>query len=450
MKQSIGEFLATLRRANGYTQQEVADKLGISNRTLSAWERGAAMPDILLLPALADLYGVTVDEILGGERNGGIEKPSVTQKSQNKIYKRKLAKFTSTAYVLAGLMCLGLLLFYIGMHIDITTLAWVGWQWWLLLFYIGMIMFIVSAVVLFAIWRGNENSFEEGEDSHQFIVGLRFCVSNCSYASSVVSLLCAVVGLATLYYYGFLLFIIFIVITVSLFIFAMIVRRSAIKKYGSDKQKDKAKKNNKFFKKCVAFAMIPIGISLVGIVVFCLWMPIKHIELYSDSDAQSFKQYLESWQYPYDYVGDDEESEVYYNLTELAETGKVNEVIDLGHGVQVLFSEDKSSCAVQYRTIASTAEITVERVSTRDGSFSVYNLRFSNISVSVGGMASALGYYLGDYMIVVNGDNYQLVREVYYNYSAGALVIGGVVIAATLITLLVIFLVLQNKLKISD
>ena len=45
MKQSLGEFLATLRRANGYTQQEVADKLGVSNRTLSAWARGASMPD---------------------------------------------------------------------------------------------------------------------------------------------------------------------------------------------------------------------------------------------------------------------------------------------------------------------------------------------------------------------------------------------------------------------
>ena len=37
-KQTIGEFLATLRKANGYTQQEIADRLGISNRTLSGWE----------------------------------------------------------------------------------------------------------------------------------------------------------------------------------------------------------------------------------------------------------------------------------------------------------------------------------------------------------------------------------------------------------------------------
>ena len=83
MKQPIGEFLATLRRANGFTQQEVADRLGISNRTLSAWERGTAMPDILLLPALADLYGVTTDEILRGERSSA-EKPAIAQQSAQK------------------------------------------------------------------------------------------------------------------------------------------------------------------------------------------------------------------------------------------------------------------------------------------------------------------------------------------------------------------------------
>ena len=81
MKQTVGEFLATLRRANGYTQQEVADRLGVSNRTLSAWERDTSAPDILLLPVLADLYSVTVDEILRGERRAAEEKPLPDRKS---------------------------------------------------------------------------------------------------------------------------------------------------------------------------------------------------------------------------------------------------------------------------------------------------------------------------------------------------------------------------------
>ncbi len=67
-KKTLGSFLSALRRAQGLTQQEVADRLAVSNRAVSRWERDEAMPDILLLPAIADLFGVTVDELLRGER----------------------------------------------------------------------------------------------------------------------------------------------------------------------------------------------------------------------------------------------------------------------------------------------------------------------------------------------------------------------------------------------
>ena len=67
-KQTIGGFLATLRKANGYTQQEVAEKLGVSNKTLSSWETDKTCPDLTLIPVLADLYGVSADEILRAER----------------------------------------------------------------------------------------------------------------------------------------------------------------------------------------------------------------------------------------------------------------------------------------------------------------------------------------------------------------------------------------------
>ena len=67
-KKTLGSFLSALRRAQGLTQQEVADRLAVSNKAVSRWERDEAMPDILLLPAIADLFGVTVDELLRGER----------------------------------------------------------------------------------------------------------------------------------------------------------------------------------------------------------------------------------------------------------------------------------------------------------------------------------------------------------------------------------------------
>ena len=54
-----GSYLAALRKDAGMTQQEVADRLGVSNKTISKWESGGGFPDIAILPALAELYGVT-------------------------------------------------------------------------------------------------------------------------------------------------------------------------------------------------------------------------------------------------------------------------------------------------------------------------------------------------------------------------------------------------------
>ena len=143
MKQSIGEFLATLRRAHGYTQQEVADRLSVSNRTVSAWERGAAMPDILLLPALAELYGVTADEILAGERNAGTApRPALSEKSERKLLKKKINAFFMRSSILFGAYATGLLLFFLGLYVDFSTVVWVGWRWWLLLLILGLVTFL--------------------------------------------------------------------------------------------------------------------------------------------------------------------------------------------------------------------------------------------------------------------------------------------------------------------
>ena len=62
-----GAYLAILRKMKGLTQQEAADRLGVSNKTVSKWESGGGFPDITVLPALAELYGVTADDILAGE-----------------------------------------------------------------------------------------------------------------------------------------------------------------------------------------------------------------------------------------------------------------------------------------------------------------------------------------------------------------------------------------------
>lgn len=65
---TVGQFLSSLRKSKGYTQQNVADALNVSNKTVSGWERDVAMPDANFIPLLAELYGVSCDEILRGRK----------------------------------------------------------------------------------------------------------------------------------------------------------------------------------------------------------------------------------------------------------------------------------------------------------------------------------------------------------------------------------------------
>lgn len=63
-KQKFGAFVAVLRKENGYTQRELAERLHISDKAVSKWETGASIPDTALLIPLSELLGVSVTELL--------------------------------------------------------------------------------------------------------------------------------------------------------------------------------------------------------------------------------------------------------------------------------------------------------------------------------------------------------------------------------------------------
>lgn len=67
-REKFGAFIAALRKEQGLTQQELADRLFVSNKAVSKWERGQSLPDIALLEPLAQCLGVSVAELLRGER----------------------------------------------------------------------------------------------------------------------------------------------------------------------------------------------------------------------------------------------------------------------------------------------------------------------------------------------------------------------------------------------
>ena len=67
-QKKIGAFLRALRAEKGLTQEQLAEKMLVSSRTVSRWETGSNLPDLSVLVEIADFYGVELRELLDGER----------------------------------------------------------------------------------------------------------------------------------------------------------------------------------------------------------------------------------------------------------------------------------------------------------------------------------------------------------------------------------------------
>lgn len=67
-QKKIGSFLRELRKERGITQEQLAEQLNVSGRTISRWETGSNMPDISLLVEIAEFFDVSISEIINGER----------------------------------------------------------------------------------------------------------------------------------------------------------------------------------------------------------------------------------------------------------------------------------------------------------------------------------------------------------------------------------------------
>ena len=78
---TIGKFITALRKANGMTQKDLAEKLNVSDKTVSRWERDEGSPDLSIIPVIAEIFDVTCDELLRGERKSPAERETAKETS---------------------------------------------------------------------------------------------------------------------------------------------------------------------------------------------------------------------------------------------------------------------------------------------------------------------------------------------------------------------------------
>ncbi len=88
MNETFGQRFQRLRKKHNLTQEDVADKVGISSQAVSKWENDLSAPDISILPDLADLFHISLDELLGRE----VTKTEVLKQDQRKSIDEMLFK----------------------------------------------------------------------------------------------------------------------------------------------------------------------------------------------------------------------------------------------------------------------------------------------------------------------------------------------------------------------
>lgn len=122
-KKTMGSFIAALRRASGMTQRELAERLNVSDKSVSRWECDDGYPDLSLIPVIAEIFGVTADELLRGERKASIDGDSNDggngreaglgfgrkgRKELENMKSRALNNFRSMSFMSIGVSILGL------------------------------------------------------------------------------------------------------------------------------------------------------------------------------------------------------------------------------------------------------------------------------------------------------------------------------------------------------
>lgn len=165
-KETLGKRIAALRKEKGLTQEQLAEKVGVSAQAVSKWENDVSCPDITLLPLLADLFDVSVDELLGVKPVEPhviiLDKDEVPKDDPKKSFKfewnRHSGNWQTIAFCIGAiLVCLFFLLHSVAGMFPYEKLEppMKGWDvvWPLLIFTLGLIS-IRSSITFGSVMMG--------------------------------------------------------------------------------------------------------------------------------------------------------------------------------------------------------------------------------------------------------------------------------------------------------
>lgn len=139
-QEKIGKFIANLRKEKNMTQQELADKLGVTDRAISHWENGRRLPDYSLLKDLCDILSISINELFSGERiskddykkkadenlMSALENSSFSLQEKIVYYKKKWKKEHISTIVIAVIFWVVLLAALKLQNVDFSLICTIG------------------------------------------------------------------------------------------------------------------------------------------------------------------------------------------------------------------------------------------------------------------------------------------------------------------------------------
>lgn len=162
----IGKFIAECRKSKKLTQSELSNKLGVSDRAVSKWERGINMPDASIMLELSKILGITVNELLTGEI---IDDKDYMKKAEEKLLElqEKNTEYTKRLLFLEcviGFSCsiIFMTLIFVASYIDMNDIVRV------LLIVLGTVLFAIGMSVCLKIEQV-AGYYECGKCHHKYI-----------------------------------------------------------------------------------------------------------------------------------------------------------------------------------------------------------------------------------------------------------------------------------------
>ena len=124
-QQKIGKFIAKLRKEKNMTQQELARKIGVTDRAISKWENGRGLPDYSLLQDLCDTLSISINELFSGEKLSKEDYKTKAEENMSKLINDNYSEKKKINWIIA--ISVAVVYLSISILFDIWAYSWIIW-----------------------------------------------------------------------------------------------------------------------------------------------------------------------------------------------------------------------------------------------------------------------------------------------------------------------------------